>query len=318
MPDIRKKVRPRKPMRGAVKEALAGYAFASPAILGVLILTLYPMLASLYYSFNLVHSRGGMEWLGLENYKYLLTNPASEFPKAVGVTLFYTAVNVVLVILFCLLVALMLNRRFIGRNFLRGVFFLPSVMPTLSVAILWKMLLQNQAKGGLINWWLITSGLSTIDFLNTEYIFVTLFSMSLWTCGGTIVVLLATLQDVPLDQLEAVSIDGGNAWHKFARVTYPTIKPVLFFQLIMCVMTSVQVYTQSVAFSRNGAPNRMTYFINVMIYDHAFIQADMRGIASAEAWLVFLIILIITGVLFRFQGSLQREDRKARGRGRWR
>jgi len=259
-----------------------------------------------------------MEWLGLENYKYLLTNPASEFPKAVGVTLFYTAVNVVLVILFCLLVALMLNRRFIGRNFLRGVFFLPSVMPTLSVAILWKMLLQNQAKGGLINWWLITSGLSTIDFLNTEYIFVTLFSMSLWTCGGTIVVLLATLQDVPLDQLEAVSIDGGNAWHKFARVTYPTIKPVLFFQLIMCVMTSVQVYTQSVAFSRNGAPNRMTYFINVMIYDHAFIQADMRGIASAEAWLVFLIILIITGVLFRFQGSLQREDRKARGRGRWR
>ena len=303
-------------LRGSVKEALAGYAFASPAILGVLILTLYPMLASLYYSFNRVASNGKMEWLGLENYRYALTNPASEFPKAIEVTLFYTGVNVVLVILFCLLVALMLNRRFHGRNLLRGVFFLPSVMPTLSVAILWKMLVQNQAKGGLINWWLITSGFSTVDFLNTESIFITLFTMSLWTCGGTIVVLLATLQDVPLDQLEAVSIDGGNAWYKFAKVTYPTIKPVLFFQLIMCVMTSVQVYTQSVAFSRNGAPNRLTYFINVMIYDHSFIQADQRGLASAEAWLVFLIIVAITGVLFHFQGALGRDDRDSAGRRR--
>ena len=303
-------------LRGSVKEALAGYAFASPAILGVLILTLYPMLASLYYSFNRVASNGKMEWLGLENYRYALTNPASEFPKAIEVTLFYTGVNVVLVILFCLLVALMLNRRFHGRNLLRGVFFLPSVMPTLSVAILWKMLVQNQAKGGLINWWLITSGFSTVDFLNTESIFITLFTMSLWTCGGTIVVLLATLQDVPPDQLEAVSIDGGNAWHKFAKVTYPTIKPVLFFQLIMCVMTSVQVYTQSVAFSRNGAPNRLTYFINVMIYDHSFIQADQRGLASAEAWLVFLIIVAITGVLFHFQGALGRDDRDSAGRRR--
>jgi multiple sugar transport system permease protein len=307
---------PKKHLRGSVKEALAGYAFASPAILGVLVLTLYPMLASLYYSFNRVSSNGVMKWLGLENYRYALTDPASEFPKAIGVTLFYTCVNVMLVIFFCLLVALMLNRRFHGRNLLRGVFFLPSVMPTLSVAILWKMLVQNQAKGGLINWWLITSGLSTIDFLNTESIYATLFSMSLWTCGGTIVVLLATLQDVPLDQLEAVSIDGGNAWHKFTKVTYPTIKPVLFFQLIMCVMTSVQVYTQSVAFSRNGAPNRLTYFINVMIYDHSFIRADMRGLASAEAWLVFLIILAITGVLFYFQGALGRKNRDLAGRRR--
>jgi len=110
-------------MRSGTKEVLAGYAFASPAILGILVLTLYLMLASLYYSFNRVTTRGEMEWLGLDNYRYLLTNPASEFPKAVGVTLFYTAVNVVLVILFCLLVALMLNRRFIGRNFMRGVFF---------------------------------------------------------------------------------------------------------------------------------------------------------------------------------------------------
>jgi len=91
---------------------------------------------------------------------------------------------------------------------------------------------------------------------------------------------------------------------------------MLFFQLIMCVMTSIQVYTQSVAFPRNGAPNRLTYFINVMIYDHAFIQADMRGLASAEVWLVFLVILVITGILFRFQGSLQRKPKPIRGRRR--
>ncbi|MFD1178711.1 carbohydrate ABC transporter permease [Paenibacillus puldeungensis] len=185
----------------------------------------------------------------------LETDPTSEFQKSISVTLIYSFVNVFLVITFCLVISLLLNRKFIGRNLLRAVFFLPSVIPMLATTIVWQMLLQNQAKGGLLNCFLLKLGLTPIDFLNDPHnIFATLFMMSLWTCGGMIVVFLATLQDVPGELLEAIEMDGGNAWHKFAKVTYPTIKPVLFFQLIMCMMTSIQIYTQSVVLSRNGAP----------------------------------------------------------------
>jgi multiple sugar transport system permease protein len=311
----------KRQMRGARKEALAGYLFAAPAILGFLILTLYPMIASLVYSFHkitIVNGAQVMKWIGLDNFKYLFSNPNSEFQKSMTVTLVYSFINVILVITFCLIISLLLNRKFIGRNLLRGVFFLPSVIPMLATTIVWQMLLQNQAKGGLINWLLLKLGTTPIDFLNDPYhIFGTLFLMSLWTCGGTIVVFIATLQDVPGELLEAIEMDGGNAWHKFQKVTYPTIKPVLFFQLIMCMMTSIQIYTQSVVLSRNGAPDRMTYFINVMIYDHSFVQTGMRGLASAEAWVVFVVTLLITTVLFYFQGALKREDsmgKKRRGR----
>lgn len=315
------RVAAKKSVTGATKEAIAGYLFAAPAILGFLILTLYPMFASLVYSFHKITVFDGaqiMEWVGLDNYKYLFTNPSSEFKKSISITLIYSFVNVFLVITFCLIVALLVNRKFRGRNLLRAIFFLPSVIPMLATTIVWQMLLQNQAKGGLLNWLLLKLGLTPIDFLNDPHtIFATLFMMSLWTCGGTIVVFIATLQDVPGELLEAIEMDGGNAWHKFIKVTYPTIKPVLFFQLIMCMMTSIQIYTQSVVLSRNGAPDRMTYFINVMIYDHSFVQVGMRGLASAEAWVVFLITLVITGILFYFQGALKKDDSMGtRRRGR--
>ncbi|MEW4428051.1 sugar ABC transporter permease [Paenibacillus pabuli] len=314
-----KTVSARRIAKGATKEAIAGYLFAAPAIIGFLVLTMYPMLASLYYSFHKITIMSGsqvMEWIGLDNFRYIFSNPSSEFKKSITVTLVYAFVNVTLVIVFCLIVALLLNRKFIGRNLLRAIFFLPSVIPMLATTIVWQMLLQNQAKGGLINWVLLQMGIAPWDFLNDPLrIFYTLFIMSLWTCGGTIVVFIATLQDVPGELLEAVEMDGGNAWHKFLKVTYPTIKPVLFFQLIMCMMTSIQIYTQSVVLSRNGAPDRMTYFINVMIYDHSFVQVGMRGLASAEAWIVFLITLVITGVLFYFQGALKRDD--SMGKRKW-
>lgn len=291
-------------------EYLTGYLYASPAILGFLILTLYPMAASFYYSFNKISLRGDMSWVGLDNYIRIFTDPSIGFMKSMRVTLIYAFINVFLIILFCLIVALLLNRSFRGRDLLRAIFYLPSVIPVISTAILWKLMLQNAAGGGLINLFIMkVMGKPQLNFLtNTKLVFFTLFMMGLWTCGGTIVVLLATLQDVPRSLLEAVELDGGNAWHKFAYVTYPTIKPVLFFQLIMAMITSIQVFAQSMVLSSNGAPDRMTYFINIMIYDHSYKQSGLKGVAAAEAWVVFLVIFIITGVLFYFQGALKRDD----------
>lgn len=289
------------------REGLTGYLFASPAIIGFLLLTLYPMAASLFYSFNKIGLKGDMEWVGMQNFIRIFTDPGIGFYKSMRVTMIYAFINTFLIILFCLAVALLLNRRFLLRNLLRAIFYLPAVIPMISTAILWKLLLQNAAGGGLINQFIMkVLHLPQLDFLtDARLVFVTLFAMGLWTCGGTIVVLLATLQDVSRDLLEAVDLDGGNAWHKFRYITYPTIRPVLFFQLIMCMITSVQVFAQSMVLSSNGAPNRMTYFINIMIYDHSFKQVGMKGIAAAEAWAVFLVILIITGVLFYFQGALR-------------
>ena len=291
------------------KEYLAGYLFASPAIIGFVVLTLYPMFSSLFFSFNKIDLMGNGKWVGFENYIGMFTDPDADFRKSITVTLIYAAVNVILIILFCLLVALLLNRNFRGRNFLRAVFFLPSVIPMLATAIIWKVILQNQAQGGLLNQMLMGMGIQTKEWLtDTKLIFVSLLLMSLWTCGGTIVVFLATLQDVSEEQIEAVEIDGGNAWHKFKVVTFPTIEPVIFFQLLICMMTSVQIFTQSVALSPNGAPDRMTYFINVMIYDHAFVQIGTRGLACAEAWAVFVIIMILTGLLFLLHNRISPES----------
>lgn len=302
----------RKLMRPAVKEGITGYLFAAPAIVGFLVLTLYPMLASLYYSFNdikMTDSVTTMTWVGFGNYIEAFTNPSLDFQKSIIVTLLYAFINVILVIVFCLIVALLLNRKFRGRNLLRALFFLPSVIPVVASGLVWKMLMQNQAQGGLVNWFFLKIlNISPVDFINSPMIYVTLFLMSLWTCGGTTVVLIATLQDVPKDQLESIEIDGGNAWHKFIKVTYPTIKPVLFFQMIMCMMTSLQVYAQSLVFSKTGAPDHLTYFLNIAITQLAFKESNQRGIAAAEAWVVFLIILVITGIMFYFQGALKKDD----------
>lgn len=291
-------------------EYIVGYLYASPAIIGFLVLTIYPMSVSLYYSFNKIGLKGDMTWVGLDNYKRLFTDPTLGFLKSMAVTLLYAFGNVFLIILFSLIVALLLNRSFRGRNLLRAIFYLPAVIPEISTAILWKLMFQNAAGGGLINLFIMkVLKLPQLYFLtDAKLVFITLFVMGIWTCGGTIVVLLATLQDVPRNLLEAVEIDGGNAWHKFKYVTYPTIKPVLFYQLTIAMITSIQVFTKSMILSSTGAPDRMTYFVNVMIYDHLFKQSGLKGIAAAEAWMVFLVTVLITSVLFYFQGAFRREE----------
>lgn len=292
------------------KEAITGYLFAAPAIIGFLLLTIYPMLESLRYSFHKIDGKGQLTFIGFDNYKYIFFNPSSEFIKSLQVTLFYTIVNVILVILYCLSIALLLNRNFRGRNLLRAIFYLPCVIPMLSTTILWKLLMQNQAQGGLINQLLLYIGGAPQEWLSDKrLIFVVLFTMSLWTCGGTIVVFLATLQDVPRELIEAAKMDGANSWHQFKQVTYPSIKPVLFFQGIMCMVTSIQIFTQSVALSSNGGPDRMTYFLNVMIYQHSFKDVGLKGLASAEAWIVFIITSTLALIIFRTSGIMGDGDK---------
>lgn len=270
--------------------------FAAPGILGFLIFTAGPMVASLYYSFTEFSVLSSPKWVGLQNYSNMLTGASSLFLKSLKVTLLYAGINTLLILLFSILTALLLNRDFKGRGVLRGIYFLPSVVPIVATTVIWNWILDY--RNGLVNQVLHMLGAGSRNWLMDEkLIFLSLFAISLWTCGGSIVIMLATLQDVPGSLVEAVKVDGGNAWHRFCYAVFPSISPVVFFQLLMCLVNSLQIYAQSIMLSDNGSPNRMTYFMNVMVYDHAFKQLKM-GLASAEGWGMFLVIIVITAVLF--------------------
>ena len=279
-----------------MSENKVGYLFAAPGILGFLIFTAGPMLISLYYSFTEFSVLAKPKWNGLQNYITMLTSPSSLFLKSLSVTLIYAGLNAVLTMVFSIAVALLLNRSFKGRGILRALYFLPSVIPIVASTVVWNWILDY--RNGLMNQLLRMMHLGSLNWLmDNKLIFVSLLAISLWTCGGSIVIMIATLQDVPRSLIEAVEVDGGNAVDRFRYAVFPSISPVVFFQLVMCLVNSLQIYAQSIMLSDNGSPNRMTYFMNVMIYDHAFKQLKM-GLACAESWGMFVVVLLITGILF--------------------
>ena len=152
---------------------------------------------------------------------------------------------------------------------------------------------------GLMNSILDLAGLPRLQWLNDEKTAIpSLLLMGLWFSGGSIVIYLASLQDVPAELSEAVYIDGGNAMHAFRHVALPQISPVILFQTIIGIIGSLQAFIQSIVLTREGAPNHSMYFVNVLIYDDAFRNMKM-GMASAEAWLLFLIIIALTALIFR-------------------
>ncbi len=279
-----------------ISEGKAGYLFAAPGILGFLIFTAGPMLISLYYSFTEFSVLTKPKWNGLQNYITMLTSPSSLFLKSLSVTLIYAGLNAVLTMIFSIAVALLLNRSFRRRGILRALYFLPSVIPIVASTVVWNWILDY--RNGLMNQLLRMMHLGSLNWLmDNKLIFVSLLAISLWTCGGSIVIMIATLQDVPRSLIEAVEVDGGNAVDRFRYAVFPSISPVVFFQLVMCLVNSLQIYAQSIMLSDNGSPNRMTYFMNVMIYDHAFKQLKM-GLACAESWGMFVVVLLITAILF--------------------
>lgn len=279
-----------------MSENKVGYLFAAPGILGFLIFTAGPMLISLYYSFTEFSVLAKPKWNGMQNYITMLTSPSSLFLKSLSVTLIYAGLNAVLTMVFSIAVALLLNRSFKGRGILRALYFLPSVIPIVASTVVWNWILDY--RNGLINQLLRMMHLGSLNWLmDNKLIFVSLLAISLWTCGGSIVIMIATLQDVPRSLIEAVEVDGGNAVDRFRYAVFPSISPVVFFQLVMCLVNSLQIYAQSIMLSDNGSPNRMTYFMNVMIYDHAFKQLKM-GLACAESWGMFVVVLLITAILF--------------------
>jgi multiple sugar transport system permease protein len=277
------------------KEAIFGYIFILPWIIGFLVLRFGPMLASLVLSFTEYAIISAPVFVGLANFIKMFTNDPS-FVDALRVTLTYAIFAVPTGMAISLVIALLLNQKIPGVTAWRTIYYLPSVVSGVAVATLWVWLFHSQF--GLINLALGGIGIQGPAWLrDPDWALVALIIMSFWGIGGGMVINLAGLQGIPTELYEAASIDGANGWQRFWKITLPMLSPVLFFNLVMGVIETFQYFTNAYVMT-NGGPGRSTLFYNLYLFQNAFRYYKM-GYASALAWVMFLIILVLTLLIFK-------------------
>lgn len=280
--------------RKAIKPGVAGFLFTTPWLLGFLIFTAGPMLTSLYLSFT-KYDLSTMKWVGTTNYQRLFTEDPL-FWKSLQVTITYAILTVPLGIAASLALALLLNQKVRGQRFFRTVFYLPSIVPAVASSLLWMWIFNSDY--GILNWALGLFGWSGIEWLADEkYTLYAFAAMSLWGAGGgRMVIFLAGLQGISETYYEAARIDGASPWQQFRSVTIPLLSPVIFFNLILGVIGAFQVFTQAYIMT-GGGPNNATLFYALNLFRNAF-EYFKLGKASAMAWVLFVILLIITAIQF--------------------
>jgi multiple sugar transport system permease protein len=282
-------------LRARVKANLEGWAFISPTVLGLLIFTAFPMIASLYFSLTDYDLLTSPRWIGLSNFGRMIHDRL--FYTSLVNTAYYTFVGVPAQTLVALLEAMLLNMKVRGVNVFRTLYYLPTVTPTVATVILWVYILNRDY--GLVNSALWLLGLPGIDWLyNPRVVKLSLILMSLWQVGGRMVVFLAALQGVPNELYESASIDGANALRRTWHITLPMISSVMFFNLIIGIIGAWQVFTAAFI-ATEGGPANATLFYVLYLYRHAFENLRM-GYASALAWVLFIIVMIFTLLQFVF------------------
>jgi multiple sugar transport system permease protein len=279
----------RKEARGLMR----GLAFLSPWLIGFFAFTLVPIFLSLYYSFCDYSLLQPPLFKGLANYQKLAHDPV--FWKVIYNTVIYGVFALPLGVIASLAVAMLLNSRIRGVTIYRTLVFLPSLVPAVASAMLWLWLFN--ADLGLINTALRGVGVAEppawLD--SVRWAMPALVLMSLWSIGNTVVIYLAGLQDVPRELYEAADIDGASSLRKMWHVTVPLLSPVIFFNLIMGIIATVQMFAVPFIMLPGGKPARSTYLYTMYLYDNAFSYLKM-GYASAMAWVQLLIVLVLTAL----------------------
>nr|WP_314001914.1 sugar ABC transporter permease [uncultured Paenibacillus sp.] len=272
-----------------------GVLFALPAMLGFIIFVAGPMIASLIFSMTDWSIGSDMKFTGLENYRTMAAEDPL-FSKSLFVTLYYTIGSVPLGIMAAFLIAMLLNQKVKGLAIFRTVYYLPVLVPSIANSMLWLWLFNPDF--GLFNSMLRSVGLPGSQWIYSETAAIpSLILMSTWGVGNAAVIFLAGLQGVPGHLYEAVEVDGGGALRKFWHVTLPSMTPTIFFNVIMGMIGTLQVFDQAYVMT-NGGPNNATLFYIFYLYRKAFSEAQM-GYAAALAWVLFLIIMALTALVFR-------------------
>lgn len=280
-------------------ESLAGYSFISPWFIGFIIFTAGPMLVSLWLSFTKYDVINPPEYVGAQNYQELFRDP--RLGLSLWNSFFYTVLHVPLATIFALSLALLLVRVGKGANFFRTVFYLPSITPAVAVGALWLWLLNPRI--GLVNRGLEAIGIPGPPWTtDPDWIKPGIVLMSLWSLGGTVIIYYAALRNVPNDLYEAARIEGSSPWQELRFVTLPMISGTIFFTLVVNTIGSLQifaeVYTMFFGRAQSGAAGDAALFYVIYLFRQAFEFLDM-GYASAMAWLLFVIILILTLIQLR-------------------
>jgi multiple sugar transport system permease protein len=294
-------------VKSFLKKNSVPYLFLLPWLIGFFVMTLYPMAMSLYMSmtnYNITRPNS-TQFIGLGNYIQMFTSDP-KFMKSLQVTFLYVFVSVPLKLIFALLIAVLMNQklRFVGVY--RAIYYIPTLLGgSVSIAVLWRKLFS---KDGVINMLLGSlPGINASDLpgwiANPKYAIWTLVILTVWQFGSSMIIFLAGLKQIPQDYYEAASIDGASKVRQFFKITVPSLTPVILFNLIMQMISAFQAFTQAYIISGGkGGPVDSTLFYSLYLYNKGFYLSDM-GYASAMAWVLLLIIAVLTLIIFRSSGS---------------
>jgi len=275
-----------------------GLLFISPWLIGFAVFGIYPIVMAVYYSFCDYDVLREPVWVGPLNYQDMWTDDL--FWKSLKNTLIYAAFSVPLGLLLALTIAVMLNRPIAGRSFFRTFYYVPSIVPLVAVAMVWMWVFNGES--GLMNYFLSLLGIEGPQWLGDEaWTKPTLILSSIWQIGGAMVLFLAGLQDVPRSLYESAEIDGAGPMRQFWNITVPMVSPVLYFNLIMGIIGSVQEFVKPFVMLPDGGENRSALLFAVYIYQNAFDYSNM-GYACAMAVVLFFIVLLLTWLATRAMG----------------
>lgn len=282
-------------MKKSIWSKKTPYLFIAPWIIGFVIFTLGPLIFSLIISFFDWPIVGAVKFIGADNYIKMFTQD-KMFYHSMGVTLKFALFFVPLDIAIALGLAVLLNQNLKGQSIFKTIFYLPSVISGVAVSMIWLWLFDY--KFGMINYILDMFNLAGPNWLgDPKWAIIAMVIASLWGQGTMVLIFLAALRDVPQEFYEAATIDGAGPWTRFTKITVPLITPSLLFNLIMTIISAFQQLSLALLMTKGG-PSNSTYFYAMYVYNNAFKHFEM-GYASANAWVMFVIILVLTMIVFK-------------------
>ncbi len=281
-------------------ENLAGYLFLTPWLIGLIAFTIIPVLASLYLSFTDYNMLLTPNWIGLENYTKLFSD--MRFQKSMSVTVKYVILGVPIKLICALLIAVLLNRKIHGLGIYRAAYYLPSLLgSSVAVSVLWRQIFN---RNGLVNQLLAMIGIEGMNWIATPSTAIyTIIILEIWQFGSPMLIFLAGLRQIPHELYESASIDGASALKRFFRITLPLLSPTIFFNLVMQMINAMQSFNSVFIISGGtGGPLDSTLLLSLYLYLNGFAYFKM-GYASAIAWIILVIVAVITFIQFRLSGK---------------
>lgn len=313
--DILEVRRKKKTFDPEKRKTMLFFAYISPWLIGLTLFTLIPICISFVLSFTnttmMNFSSDPWEFIGVENYLRIFQEDTT-FQRALLNTFLYAFVKVVLLVVIALLIALLLNKKIMGRKVFRILIYLPSIIPVVSVSLLWKMIFTG-GEYNIVNYALSFLGFPAIDFFGGEVSsMATIIFIGVWSgLGPTMLILLAGIQGIDNDIIEASELDGVNVFQKFWHIVLPSLSSTIFFVTLTSLISSLQVYAE-VQLLTEGGPGIATMTTSLLIYQNAFKSIGSRtlGYASAQSWIVFAITLVLTLVFMTMSNHKAKMDKR--------